>query len=177
MSLFLQKITFIGSSFDLKMSLNPPIRSYQQSQFRLSFAHWLRGDSEKDWSPWRQQATSPGIMHLLSAREQETASLHLRDSQCGNMVDVKLSSLLPVLGWLIKYKGRNKILMRNTILLWCLALTGSLLLGAFAHMCWGEVPIGAFANGAPSMVLKRRANIHFRTWQMSSLCSENSQPH
>lgn len=51
--------------------------------------------------------------------------------------------------------------MRNTILLWCLALTGSLLLGAFAHMCSSEVPIGAFANGAPSMALKCQANIHF----------------
>lgn len=51
--------------------------------------------------------------------------------------------------------------MRNTILLWCLALTSSLLLGAFAHMCLGEVPIGAFANGPPFTALKDRANIHF----------------
>lgn len=51
--------------------------------------------------------------------------------------------------------------MRNTILLWCLALTASLLLGAFAHMCSAEVPNGALANGSPSTALKRRANMHF----------------
>lgn len=51
--------------------------------------------------------------------------------------------------------------MRNTILFWCLALITSLLLGVFAHMCSGEVPIGAFANGAPSMGLKCQTNIHF----------------
>lgn len=49
--------------------------------------------------------------------------------------------------------------MRNTILLWCLALTAFLLLGAFAHMCSGEVPDGALANGSPSTALKRRANM------------------
>lgn len=51
--------------------------------------------------------------------------------------------------------------MRNTILLWCLALTASLLLGAFAHMCWAEEPDGALAGGSPATALKRRANLHF----------------
>lgn len=50
--------------------------------------------------------------------------------------------------------------MSSTILLWCLALASSLLLGALAHMCLGEVPIGAFANGAPSVALKCQVNVH-----------------
>lgn len=60
--------------------------------------------------------------------------------------------------------------MRNTSLLWCLALPSSLLLGVLAHMCLGEVPIRAFPNGSSSMALRCEGNVHpgsFQTWQMS----------
>lgn len=69
--------------------------------------------------------------------------------------------------------------MRNTSLLWCLALTSSLLLGALAHMCLGEVPIRAFPNGSSSMARRCQRNVHFcnfQTWQMSGLCDEIPQP-
>ena len=41
--------------------------------------------------------------------------------------------------------------MRNTSLLWCLALTNSPLLGILPHMGRGEVPIRVLSNGSTSM--------------------------
>lgn len=61
------------------------------------------------------------------------------------------------------------MLMRNTSLLWCLALTSSLLLGVLAHMCLGEVPIRAFPNGSSSVVLRGESKVHFCNFQTCHL--------